>query len=438
MPIPPETTNKRPECCTFAFGHMFYGLDSTIYFSQLLDPNDFSKIGKCHSINDPTAEEFNSPLDTDGGVIRIAEAAKITRIERLGPGIVAFAANGIWYIGGPDSGWKPTSFSVDRVSENGIVSRDAVVLAENSAYYWSFNGIHRMALNEFNVPVEQSITDASIKEFYQAIPGLAKQDASGCYDGLNKQVCWTYFADAGDFGTISSPTIHGDRADRMTSELIYDIRLDAWYPQEYRSFTRREDNSPTAFSISHCFELAVPSGPSRKKYIRVSNGLLGQRVYFGFALINNSSFFDGDFENTIDNSYPSYLETAYEVLGNPANRKATQHVFTFFNKTETAFVDAGDGTPTYDFPSGCNLTIKWDWNLTIGGNKWFDAGQVYRFRRPYFGNIGDPIDDGESVIQTKTKLRGTGKAMSLRFDSEGNKDFQLLGFSVNYDMAGKF
>ena len=118
-------------------------------------------------------------------------------MERLGPGIIAFAENGIWYIGGPDSGWKPTSFSVDRVSEGGIISPDSVILVENQCYYWSSNGVHRLALNELNVPTEQTLTDTSIKTFFENISNEAKRDVSANYDSVNKQIGWTYYPDAG-------------------------------------------------------------------------------------------------------------------------------------------------------------------------------------------------------------------------------------------------
>lgn len=433
MPIDIERIANRPEDCVFAFGHVFYCLDSTVYFSQLLDANSFSKLGKCYSINDPTAETFNSPLDTDGGTIQISEASRIKRMERLGPGIICFAENGIWYIGGPDSGWKPTSFSVDRVSESGIISPDSVILVENQCYYWSSNSIHRLSLNEFNVPSEEILTDASIKTFYQQISNEAKRDASANYDSVNKQIGWTYYPDAGteqvwfDFG-------YNVRADRMTHELIYDLRLDAWYPQEYKSFTNAATGSNDPFSISHGFELDISATNKKKRYLRVQGGQF-TNVVFGFCGESETIMYDG--EDTGLGRYPAYIETAYETLGNPGNRKAAHHITSFFNKTETAFVDDGAGNPTYDFPSGCQLTIKWDWAKTIGGNKWVDIGQVYRFRRWFTGDIGDSFDDGEAVIQTKTKLRGTGKAMSLRFEGEDGKQMELLGFTVSYEMAGR-
>ena len=436
MAITAEINNKRPEDCVFAFGHMFYCLDSTIYFSQLLDLGSYDKIGKCHSINDPTAETFNTPLDTDGGTINIAEATRIYKLERMGPGIVAFAKNGVWYIGGPTSGWKPTSFTVDRVTENGLAGQDTVVIAENGIYYWSPNGIHKLALNDLNIPAEQSITDTTIKSFYQALPGGTKIDCTGNYDSVNKQIGWVYYPNLNDFGQISIPNPgYNVRADRMTHELIYDLRLNAFYPQRFESFTQ-QNVAPAFFSMSHAFELDIPSSQSRKHYLRVEGGLTdGSTVKVGFCTYSDNSFSDGGGEGGL---FPSYIETAYEALGNPSNKKSAPSIMTFFKKTETAFVSDGEGGATFDFPSGCFLTTKWDWNITVGGNKWAAPQQVYRFKRLFLGDIGDTFDDGESVVVTRTSLRGNGRALSLRLEAEEGKDMQVLGFSVNYQTKGRF
>ena len=42
----------------------------------------------------------------------------------------------------------------------------------------------------------------------------------------------------------------------------------------------------------------------------------------------------------------------------------------------------------------------------------------------------DKFDTGEAVVVTKNKLRGSGKTLSLKIQSEEGKDMKLLGWSV--------
>ena len=79
------------------------------------------------------------------------------------------------------------------------------------------------------------------------------------------------------------------------------------------------------------------------------------------------------------------------------------------------------------------MTAKFDWNTTSTGKRWCGPYQVYRYQRVYVPvDVNDLYDTGESVIITKNKVRGKGKAMQLRFESEDGKDFQLLGYSIPY------
>ena len=40
------------------------------------------------------------------------------------------------------------------------------------------------------------------------------------------------------------------------------------------------------------------------------------------------------------------------------------------------------------------------------------------------------FDYGHYVITTKSKIRGTGRAVRLRFESEPGKDMHILGWSI--------
>jgi hypothetical protein len=63
--------------------------------------------------------------------------------------------------------------------------------------------------------------------------------------------------------------------------------------------------------------------------------------------------------------------------------------------------------------------------------------QVYRLRRYYLpANASDPYDNGYYVTETKNRIRGSGKVMSILFESEPGKHMELLGWSMTVAVNG--
>lgn len=66
----------------------------------------------------------------------------------------------------------------------------------------------------------------------------------------------------------------------------------------------------------------------------------------------------------------------------------------------------------------------WDWSIaattanTSDSHKFGRQFQAFKKRRGY------------SVSITKNKIRGRGRALQLRFESEAGKDFNLLGWAA--------
>ena len=52
-----------------------------------------------------------------------------------------------------------------------------------------------------------------------------------------------------------------------------------------------------------------------------------------------------------------------------------------------------------------------------------------RYRIPTDGNLNDT---GFLLTRSKLKIRGKGRALTLRFTSDGVKDFVLIGWAVPY------
>src|SRR3546814_11307942 len=76
------------------------------------------------------------------------------------------------------------------------------------------------------------------------------------------------------------------------------------------------------------------------------------------------------------------------------------------------------------------MQTQLDWTNSANSNKWSRKMQVYRLRRPYFPNgAGDEYDNGYYVTETKSRVRGSGKVMSILFESEPGKHLEILGRS---------
>jgi hypothetical protein len=81
--------------------------------------------------------------------------------------------------------------------------------------------------------------------------------------------------------------------------------------------------------------------------------------------------------------------------------------------------------------------MRWDYtDLDVG--QWTKQEQAYRLHRQYVPqDAADPFDYGYTLIQTKLRMRGKGKAFSIRYESETGKDMQLIGFAVNVKAPAK-
>lgn len=80
---------------------------------------------------------------------------------------------------------------------------------------------------------------------------------------------------------------------------------------------------------------------------------------------------------------------------------------------------------------GVTVQARWGWTSDVSTGRWSRPQQVIkpmRFHIP--SNSESPNDDGFPVRYSKLKIRGQGRALTLRFESQDGKDFHIMGFSV--------
>jgi hypothetical protein len=130
--------------------------------------------------------------------------------------------------------------------------------------------------------------------------------------------------------------------------------------------------------------------------------------------------------------FSSYLITAYNMTGDLALAKQTIYINTFCNRSETIYGLGDGGGVELQRQSSCLVQSQWDWHNSDDNAKWGTEFEAYRFLlpQPIAPASGDPFTYGATVITTKNKLRGRGKALSLKFTASTGKDLQLLGWAL--------
>lgn len=421
--IPVEATVSRPPTVSFFAGRVWYACDSTVYFSQVLD--DKGKAGFCYQEADPTSEDISDLIASDGGVIPIPEMAKAVRLVPFGSGILVFATNGIWYVSGTQAGFTATDISVSKVNPIGTDSPDSIVEAEGQIFWWSKVGIMGMSQKSGMFGTidgafdRTNLTEQTIQSFYvHDIPETSKKYTKGVYDPATNSIQWLFRSGA------TPGTYMYDRV------LHLDLTLGAFYPWTIETPGPYISDIFLTLTINELQDVeAIRS--NFVKYLCAVPVTGGYKYTFGF--FKNTNFADWETYDGTGSAYLSFVETGYELLEDAMRKKQAPYVFCYFRRTEENYVVEGSDYTT-DKPSSCYFQVKWDWANSSNSNKWSTKIQVYRHRRlNQFDESDLTFDTGFPIVVTKNKVRGSGKAIQFRFESdEIGKDFDLLGWAVPF------
>ena len=82
--------------------------------------------------------------------------------------------------------------------------------------------------------------------------------------------------------------------------------------------------------------------------------------------------------------------------------------------------------------NSCLMTGSFDFSNSPTVGKRGPKQEIYRLNTLRMNNVSNVEDNyGFAVVETKTKIRGHGKALVLRFESSPGKDFELLGWGLD-------
>jgi hypothetical protein len=392
--------------CDFA-GRIFYaGLTSQkngakILFSRILE--DLSEVGRCFQQFDPTSEDLSDVLDTDGGVIVIPEARNILKVFPYQASVLIFAENGVWEIFGVEDYFKATAFGVRKITETGLLNTHSFVSVDGNPMWWSAHGIHVISRDDRGVPTESNISSGTIQTYWDEIPGSSKQTSISQFDPIRQRVYW-FWKTSGEALTS-----------KYNEVLVFDLALQGWYP-----WTISDQDVTTSFIVGSTFFQGASyafNGNSTVKLI-VRDGVTGSITF--------AEFKGEDFLDWGNADYSSYLIGTYDFIGDMNTKKTSPYITVMFRVTEEGWTGNEDAGYSPIHPSSCLVSAFWDNRTTSAAT----AQQAYRLKSVPIIDVDNLSEFGynSTTVFTRLKLRGRGRVVSLKFESEATKDFQLIGF----------
>jgi hypothetical protein len=324
---------------------------------------------------------------------------------------------------------------VKKITDVGLVSQGSFVVADGSPIWWSKNGIHTLQFDATSGrPVESNLTISTIQAYWDKIPNESKNKLTSIFDPVNKRAYWAW-PDNGE--TVES---------KVNNILVLDVPLKAFYPwyvedevgttdaiigiEFFSGFgsaastldvvTSAGDDVITSAGddVVSIQNLATTGSPAIILIIR--DGATNKMTM--------GSFTGEDFLDWGTTNYSSFAEAGYDFMGDLLLKKTAPYITTYMRLTETAW--EGNEIDGYapDKPSSMLVSAFWDFR----NNSSSTAQQAYRFKSMPVVNANNLLDFDypESVITTRMKVRGRGRSMRIKFESEQGKDFVLLGYSV--------
>ena len=417
-------------------GRVFYaGIDSAknggkVYFSSLTER--MADVGNCYQVNDPTSEILSDLLDTDGGVVRIPDAHNIRKLHVLGASLLVFAENGVWAVAGVDNVFRATEYAITRISDVGLSNENSFVVADGIPIWWGKTGIYAVQQGEnLSVPTAQNLSLSTIQTLWNNISNAKKAQVTVEYDKINQRVFWFY------------PDNDESVDYKYNNILVMDLALQAFYPWRVE-----DEASSTSYIIGTSYYGGLGSTSTETQVVNGANVVVngidnvvatlyrdylegdseikllvrdGTTGKMTFATFRGDTYLDWGSAD-----YKSFAEAGYDFMGDITTFKNAPYVTTYMRVTEDGYVASGVG---YEFinPSSCLMSVSW--NLSKSGST---PREIYKLKDVPVVNPNDlsSINYPTDTVVTKSKVRGRGRSMKLRFESVAGKDFHLVGYEV--------
>jgi len=363
----------------------FYSWSENVYFSQVVQTTrDF---GSCFQTNDPTSEQLNDILPTDGGVITISGSGKIYKLFPIANGLIIFAANGVWFITGSQGiGFAANDYTITKLSSVKSISSTSYVDVMGLPYFWNEEGIYQVQAqqNGGSLAVEP-ITVGTILSFFNDIPFASKVYVRGDYHPIDYIIQWSYRS------TNESSVTDRYQYDRI---LNYNVYNKAFFP--YTISTSSNNNYIHGVNyITYPTTTANTPDPGFKYHC---SQFAGSYVH-SFAEEYDDSYLDWG-----QSDYTSYFITGYKLRGQAIKKFQPQYVQMWYR--------------TNDGPTAYKIQGIWDYAADPNSGRW---------TKPQIVNTGL---SRYGTLYKRHKIRGRGYALQIKVESLTGEPFDIQGWAI--------
>ena len=394
-----ENTANRPTSVAFFAGRSWYGgirtsnLGSNIYFSQIIEDED--QFGKCYQLNDPTSESLATLLPTDGGVIKIPELGNLIRLFTTQNSLLVFATNGVWLIGGTaGASFNATDYTISKLSSVGTNSQHSFVNINGIPFWWAESDIYTVKFDvNYNSYQVIPITTNTIQSFITDIPSTNRRYVKGAYNIDESCAYWLY----NDASSLAEADYY-----KYTDILVLNTVAGSFYPWTIG------DSDPDVRGILTASTASTTEAPIVKYTTTIPINATNEYVTFS-EILNNTykdwtdyATFSAQASDEID--YTSYFITGYRLDGQAQRFFQSNYVFVYLDTVSN---------------SSCYMQGIWDFTNSNASGKWSTLQQIY--------SSGTTLRD---VNFRRLKIRGKGRSLQLRFESESGKPFSIMGWSL--------
>lgn len=414
--LTPVVTLARPSTGTFYQGRVWYsGINASqlaqgdapyttwtenIYFSQIIEsPSNF---GRCYQANDPTSQNLNSLLSSDGGVIQIQGCGAIYKLFPLRFGLLVFAANGVWFISGSSGvGFTADDFAITKISSIETISGTSFLEMQGYPMFWNQEGIYQVipsaqpgSAHSPDIQLDvKNLTIGTILSYYNSIPTISKTYARGDYDMLNYIVQWCFRStdESGISNRYSYDTI-----------LSYNVLTQAFYP-----YTLPTTSQSVISDIKYIINPGGSNNPDPVlKYmtqVGVSNITFSEENDF-------TNYVDFISENGTGYNFNSYFIAGYNLPGQALRKIQIPYIYVF---TRNPGLHQYTIQAIWDFAGSAVLG-----STDMLSGKW-SSRQIVTVNQTDF-----------TMTYRKVRLRGRGMAVQIRIQSIQGQPFDIMGWSV--------
>jgi hypothetical protein len=389
--IPCCVDRYRPEVVSFYAGRVWYGgidsrrIGNKIYFSQVL--TDDTKIGKMYQEYDPTSEEFNELLKTDGGVIDMPELGWLKAMEELKDSLILFVDNGIWSIsGGEIQYFTATSYSISKLTDVGCIAKKSVKPVEDTFVFASDRGIYLVSPDTRIT----NISEEAIHNRYRKIPSILKQQIDICYNTFDKTLHIFHGLNPA-LNVNKKPVFNW----KYCSELVLNHRVKAWYEYKYPSsiIVGAAQTGESALVPNHIMYFANISSKATPCYM------------------SNCKFIDF-VGTTEEQDAPAYFLSSPDSLGELMVDKEVKEICFFLdNEAETEGLFQG----------------MWDFACHECSGGITAAQEIFKPKK-----VCEKVYPFRS-IRTDLKVKGKGRAFELAIASVPTKPLKIHGWAIKYE-----